>query len=58
MSDGERKELRRQQSKSVMPLIGPLLDAWDALPNDIRGDEELANVEELISQINDAMEGE
>ena len=26
--------LRRKQAEAVMPLIGPLLDAWDGVPND------------------------
>lgn len=27
---------RKEQSKRVMPLIGNLIDQWDAVPNDIR----------------------
>lgn len=26
---------REAQAKKVMPLIGPLLDAWDMMPNDV-----------------------
>jgi len=33
----ERKGLRIAQSKAVMPLIGPLLDAWEGVPNDSKG---------------------
>ncbi len=33
---GERRGLRIAQSKAVMPMIGPLLDAWEQLPNDDR----------------------
>lgn len=33
----ELNELRRKQREAVMPLIGPLLDAWEAVPNDFRG---------------------
>ncbi len=53
----ERKQLRKEQAKKVMPLIGPLLDAWDALPNDLSTDEELQEVMETIGKINNAMEG-
>ena len=28
---------RAVQSRQVMPLIGPLLDAWDDLDNDTKG---------------------
>lgn len=34
----EMAELRRRQVASVMPLIGPLLDAWDGMPNDLKYD--------------------
>lgn len=37
MSD-EIASLRRKQSKRVMPLIGNLIDHWECLPNDLRGD--------------------
>jgi hypothetical protein len=30
----DRQALRVVQTKKVMPLIGPLLDAWEAVPND------------------------
>lgn len=32
----ELEKLRLAQSRRVMPLIGPLLDALDGLPNDTR----------------------
>jgi len=41
-----------------MPLIGGLLDAWDALPNDIKSDPELDRIRYEIEAINIAMEGE
>jgi hypothetical protein len=53
----ERTALRETQSKAVMPLIGPLLDAWDGLANDMLALEELAPVAELMAQIDSAMEG-
>lgn len=31
----ERNRLRRLQAVAVMPQIGPLLDAWEQLPNDL-----------------------
>ena len=48
------KEIRRQE-KEVMVLIGPLLDAWDDLPNDVKGDDELKRVAEVIDKISDGM---
>ena len=52
----ERANGRRRQTHKVMPLIGPLLDAWDGTPNDIKSDEGIANVREIIAQIDAAME--
>jgi hypothetical protein len=49
--------LRSAQSNAVMPLIGPLLDAWDGLTNDMLALEELAPVAEVMAQIDSAMEG-
>jgi hypothetical protein len=31
------EKARAVQVKQVMPLIGPLLDMWDDLPNDTKG---------------------
>ncbi len=31
-------KLRAAQAKRVMPLIGPLIDAWDGVANDVRSD--------------------
>jgi hypothetical protein len=28
--------LRLAQAKRVMPVVGPLLDAWDGIANDVR----------------------
>lgn len=53
MTDRE-KELRRQ-IRVVMPLIGPLLDIWDDLPNDVKCDEELKRLSEIINKISGAM---
>ena len=54
--DRERANGRRRQTRKVMPLIGPLLDAWDGTPNDIKSDDGIANVREIIAQIDAAME--
>ena len=52
----ERDEGRKKQARKVMPLIGPLLDAWEALPNDLAGDPELKSVRGIIRRIDRAME--
>ena len=48
------KELRRQ-NKVVMPLIGTLLDVWDEIPNDVKYDDELKRLAEIIDEISDGM---
>lgn len=55
----ERKGLRVVQSKAVMPLIGPLLDAWESVPNDSKGAmrEGEPVLCEYLDRINAAMEG-
>lgn len=50
----EREALRAGQAKAVMPLIGPLLDAVEGIPNDLR--DELVDVLRISGQINTAME--
>ena len=54
MSEVER--LRKAQSRIVMPMIGPLLDAWEQLPNDVSQMDELAALKNHIEQIWNAME--
>ena len=54
----ERENIRREQSRLVMPLIGDLLDRWDELPNDVKGYEEWDRVAKVIVKIDCAMEGE
>ncbi len=56
--EAEREEICRQQADKTMPLIGPLLDAWDGIPNDVRYDEELAQVARILAAIESAMLGE
>jgi hypothetical protein len=48
---------RAVQVRQVMPLIGPLLDAWDELPNDLRGllQEQAPTLCEYLYKIDDAM---
>ena len=57
----ERKGLRIAQSKAVMPLIGPLLDAWENVSNDAKfsmreDDDGLRAVAFYLDKINAAME--
>lgn len=52
----ELQRLRRAQAKAVMPLIGPMLDAFEAIPNDVLGVEELEDLCVAIEAINSAME--
>lgn len=48
--------LRKAQAKAVMPLIGPLLDAWYQVPNDVACMDELEHLSQLLEDINNAME--
>lgn len=52
--------LRKAQSDSVMPLIGPLLDAWDGMMNDAKDSlrEESPTLCECLDKITAAMEAE
>jgi len=58
MSEIER--LRRAQSRAVMPLIGPLLDAWEGLSNDAKGvlQLEAATLCEYLVEIDAAMDAD
>jgi hypothetical protein len=57
----ERHNLRIAQAKTVMPLIGPLLDAWENAPNDLRSDIEsfapqlAANLEAIATAVEGAL---
>lgn len=51
----EIQRLRKEQAKAVMPLIGPLLDEWEGLPNDIRGLRELYAFSKHIEALYRAM---
>lgn len=52
--EGEREYLRAAQAGAVMPLIGPLLDAWECCSQDVRS--ENPGLGKYLSQINRAME--
>lgn len=54
----ELESLRKKQAKRVMPLIGPLLDAFDQLPGDIRTglEEDASEFVECLNKVLDAME--
>jgi hypothetical protein len=52
----ELARLRKAQAKAVMPLIGPLLDAFEGLPNDLKLDEGLGDLVEALQAIETAME--
>lgn len=52
----ERKRLRKQQAEAVMPVIGPLLDAYEQLPNDVRDMDELQELFGYLDEIETGME--
>jgi hypothetical protein len=56
----ELQQLRRKQMRAVMPFIGPLLDAWDDVPNDLKGEieEGATDLAEALDSIRVAMEGD
>ena len=54
----ERELLREEQTETVMPMIGSLLDRWEDLPGDVKSDPELSALKKSIENILMAMEGE
>ena len=52
-------ELRRKQAFAVMDEIGPLLDAWESIPNDVKGqlEEEALEFCHYMRRIYRAVEG-
>jgi hypothetical protein len=54
----ERRGLRIAQSKAVMPLIGPLLDAWEGAPNELKSlvEEHAGGLYEYLQKVAGAME--
>ena len=57
-ADEERKQLREAQAREVMPMIGPLLDAWEQVPNDMVADLcfHAPSLTTYMEKINHAME--
>lgn len=60
MTCKELEELRAEQGKRVMPLIGPLLDALEGLPNDTRGylEDEAPSLFDCLAAVQRAVEGD
>lgn len=56
--DAEIEKLRRQQANKVMPLIGPLLDAWEGISNDTKSEPDLKHFASQIHRLYQAMEGD
>ena len=52
--DAELERLRAAQAHDVMPLIGPLLDAWEGCSQDVRS--EHPELDKQLRRINRAME--
>ena len=54
----DRLALVREQERKVMPMIGPLMDAWEGCPNDLRSDMEVAcpQLHEWLNKIAEAVE--
>lgn len=55
IGESEIDRLRKAQSDAVMDLIGEMLDAWEGLPTDVRCSDEMEELNECISRINNAM---
>lgn len=54
----ERDALRKAQAREVMPIIGPLLDAWQGLPNDVSDVDELTEVAGYMEALEQAMDAD
>ncbi len=54
------KAARAVQAREVMPLIGPLLDAWEEVPNDMRSliADQCPQLAHYLSKIDDAMQAD
>jgi hypothetical protein len=57
-AERERQQLRKAQASEVMPIIGPLLDCWQGLPNDVADMEELSELSGYMSALEDAMDAD
>ena len=60
MVDRELAALRRQQADAVMEEIGPLLDAWESIPNDVKSqlEEDALDFCHYMRRIYRAVDGE
>jgi hypothetical protein len=49
---------RRRQTERVMNVIGPLLDAWEAVPNDFKSaiEDEAPHLVEFLNELDEAVE--
>lgn len=54
----ELEALRKAQVREVMPIIGPLLDAWQGLPNDVSDVDELMEVADYMEALEQAMDAD
>lgn len=54
----ELAALRKAQAREVMPIIGPLLDAWQGLPNDVSDQDELTEVAGYMEALEQAMDAD
>lgn len=54
-AQAEREQLRSAQAGAVMPLIGPLLDAWENADREVMSQE--PELSKQLKAINNAMEG-
>jgi hypothetical protein len=56
----ERERMRADQAAAVMPQIGPLLDAWEGISNDVKGaiTIEAPGLVRHLKSINRSMEGD
>lgn len=52
----ERDYYRRKQGEKAAKAAGPLLDAWEALPNDVKCDPELSQVASRLRDLEEAMD--
>jgi hypothetical protein len=57
-ADREFEALRKEQAGRVMPLIGPLLDAWEQVSGDLRSyiEEDNPQLAKSLDAINAAVE--
>lgn len=57
-AEQERQAARRDQARRVMPLIGPLLDAWEGTDLSFRSDlcDEYRSLHDALQNISKAVE--